>query len=106
MPQNNPFPPQQAANQNTQINQPTTLANDVKDKIFEALINAQKRGVKIRGVVDMNNDMTNPYKDTFKLIEQLKTVKTDYKKLADYLENNGIPVFSPRSNMFLWGSMP
>lgn len=30
-----------------------------------------------------------------------KSVKyPDYKKLADYLEKNGIPVFSPRSNMF------
>ncbi len=47
-------------------------------EIFNALINAQERGVKLRGIVDMNINFKNPYGDTHNLINTLKTVKTDY----------------------------
>ena len=64
-----------------------------QDAIFNALIDAQKRGVLVRGVVDMDSKNINPYKDTKKLISKLKTVKTDYKdsstfqpKKEDYIQ--------------------
>ena len=46
--------------------------------IFNALIDAQKRGVKLRGVTEITEKGTNPYPDTFKLMDILKTMKTDY----------------------------
>ena len=55
-----------------------------EDEILDALIKAQERGVCVRGIVDMNNDKKNPYKDTFKLLDNLKNIKTDYKKLSDF----------------------
>lgn len=56
-----------------------------EDKILTALVDAQKRGVLVRGVVDMNNEMKNPYKNTYDLINNLKNVKSDYKELKDFV---------------------
>ncbi|MFA6989885.1 MAG: phospholipase D-like domain-containing protein [Candidatus Gastranaerophilaceae bacterium] len=49
-----------------------------QDAIFNALVEAQKRGVIVRGVVDKNINNKNPYRDTDSLIATLKTVKSDY----------------------------
>ena len=52
-----------------------------QDEILNALINAQKRGVKIRGIVDKNIDNKNDYSGTEYAIQKLgiNIVKTDYK---------------------------
>ena len=55
-----------------------------EDEIFQALISAQNRGVKIRGIVDMDNEKKNPYKDTYDLLKHLTNIKTDYKQLKDF----------------------
>ncbi len=55
-----------------------------EDEIFQALIDAQNRGVKVRGIVDMDNEKKNPYKDTYDLLEKLNNIETDYKKLTDF----------------------
>lgn len=47
-------------------------------EIFNALINAQKRGVIVRGVTDMTENNTNYYSDTELLMQQLGTIKTDF----------------------------
>ena len=49
-----------------------------QDKIFNALIKAQKRGVKVRWVTDLNEDSRNIYYDTYKLMHKIPTYKTDY----------------------------
>lgn len=51
---------------------------DGQDKIFNALINAQKRGVKIRWVTDMTEDNKNIYPDTYDLIKKIPTVRDDF----------------------------
>lgn len=55
-----------------------------EDEIFQALISAQNRGVKVRGIVDMDNEKKNPYKDTYDLLKHLTNIKTDYKQLKDF----------------------
>ena len=49
-----------------------------QDKIFNALIKAQKRGVKIRWVTDLNENNRNIYYDTYKLMHKIPTYNTDY----------------------------
>ena len=61
-----------------------------EDKIYRALINAKKRGVKIQGVTDMNINNKNPYFDTWKLIDDLEFVKTDYLSDLRLLEEQKI----------------
>lgn len=51
---------------------------DGQDKIFNALLNAQKRGVKVRWVTDKTEDNKNIYPDTYDLIRRIPTVKDDY----------------------------
>ena len=57
-----------------------------QNEILEALLQAQNRGVKIRGIVDLNTNKTNDYPETLESIAKFKnnTVKTDYK--ADILK--------------------
>jgi len=52
-----------------------------QDEILNALINAQKRGVKIRGIIDKNIENKNDYSGTENSINKLgkDVVKTDYK---------------------------
>ncbi len=47
-------------------------------EILEALIKANKRGVKVRGIVDKDIKNKSYYKDTDKLIHSLNHVRTDY----------------------------
>ncbi len=47
---------------------------DRQDEILAALLNAKKRGVKIRGVVDTKADGTYVYADTKKLVENFNAV--------------------------------
>ncbi len=61
-----------------------------EDKIYKALINAKKRGVKIQGITDMNINNKNPYFDTWKLINDLEFVKTDYLTDIKLLEEQKI----------------
>ena len=61
-----------------------------EDKIYKALINAKKRGVKIQGIADMNINNKNPYFDTWKLINDLEFVKTDYLTDIKLLEEQKI----------------
>lgn len=51
-----------------------------EDTIFNALVEAKRRGVIVRGVVDMNVNNRNPYRDTWDLINMLGSVVTDYKE--------------------------
>lgn len=52
-----------------------------QDEILEALIKAQNRGVKIRGIVDKNVDNKNDYSGTEYSINKLgkNVIKTDYE---------------------------
>lgn len=52
-----------------------------QDEILNALLNAQKRGVVIRGIVDKNVENKNDYSGTEYSIQKLgeNVVKTDYK---------------------------
>lgn len=52
-----------------------------QDEILNALINAQKRGVKIRGIVDKNIENKNDYSGTEYAIQKLgiNIIKTDYR---------------------------
>jgi phosphatidylserine/phosphatidylglycerophosphate/cardiolipin synthase-like enzyme len=50
-----------------------------QDEVINALKAAQERGVQVRGVVDMNVDGLNYYSDTPNLIDEIKSVKSDYK---------------------------
>ena len=58
-----------------------------QDDILNALINAQKRGVKIRGIVDKNIENKNDYSGTEYAIQKLgeNIIKTDYKTEIDKL---------------------
>lgn len=62
-----------------------------EDKILKALINAQKRGVKVRGIVDMNINNKNPYCDTWSLINALGTIKSDIDEDKRIIEIQKIP---------------
>ena len=50
-----------------------------QDEIFMALVEAQKRGVKVQGVTDVDMNYQNIYADTFRLISLLKTVVVDFE---------------------------
>ena len=52
-----------------------------QNEILDALINAQKRGVNIRGIVDKNIENKNDYSGTEYSIQKLgeNVIKTDYK---------------------------
>ena len=50
-----------------------------QDRIFKALINAQKRGVKVRWVTDLTENKENIYFDTYKLMDKIPTFATDYE---------------------------
>lgn len=47
-------------------------------EVYKALERAKERGVLIRGVVDMNVDGTNTFKDTKKLFNIVDSIQTDY----------------------------
>ena len=61
-----------------------------QDKIFEALIQAQKRGVQVRWVTDMTEHNENIYTDTYKLMKFITNVKNDY----DSAESKNIPDYT------------
>lgn len=48
-------------------------------EILEALKDARKRGVFVRGVVDKDIENKNYYKDTDSYIEEIRNIKTDYE---------------------------
>ena len=50
-----------------------------QDRIFEALVNAQKRGVKVRWITDLTENKENIYFDTYKLMDKIPTFTTDYE---------------------------
>ena len=55
------------------------------------MVNAEKRGVKVRGLVDKNIENENYYSDTHLIEKQLSNIKNDYfsdLKTAEYLKNN------------------
>ena len=51
-----------------------------QDDILDALVDAQNRGVKIRGVVDKDTSNQNYYSDTHLLEERFSQVRSDYKQ--------------------------
>lgn len=61
-----------------------------QDKIFEALIQAQKRGVQVRWVTDITEHNENIYTDTYKLMKFITNVKNDY----DSAESKNIPDYT------------
>ena len=50
-----------------------------QDEIFRALVEAQKRGVKIQGVADVDKEYKNVYSDTFRLISIIKNFAVDFE---------------------------
>ncbi len=74
-----------------------------QEDILSALINAQKRGVKVRGVVDINVNGKNDYSGTDYAIKVLGdgVVKTDY--LADVQKLEKIRKESPNQYKFFYG---
>ena len=62
-----------------------------QNEILQALVIAEKRGVKVRGLVDKNIENENYYSDTHLIEKQLSNIKNDYfsdLKTAEYLKNN------------------
>ena len=62
-----------------------------QNEILQALVNAETRGVKVRGLVDKNIENENYYSDTHLIEKQLSNIKNDYfsdLKTAEYLKNN------------------
>lgn len=53
-----------------------------QNEILQALIRAQRRGVDVKGVVDMTEKNINIYDNTENMIRQLKFIKNDYQ-IAD-----------------------
>ena len=51
-----------------------------QDEVLNALIDAQKRGVKVRGVIDKDIFNKNYYSDTYLLEANFDDIRTDYKK--------------------------
>lgn len=47
-------------------------------EVYQALLRAKQRGVKIRAIVDMNVDGKSAFKDTNKLFGLIDNIKTDY----------------------------
>lgn len=58
-----------------------------QDAVFNALVQAQKRGVKIRWVTDLTEKGKNIYTDTYRLMKALPNYSTDY----DSAESRNIP---------------
>lgn len=50
-----------------------------QDEVLNALINAQKRGVKVRGVIDKDIFNKNYYSDTYLLEENFESIRSDYE---------------------------
>ena len=74
-----------------------------QDKIFKALIKAQKRGVRIRWVTDLNERNKNIYYDTYSLMRKIPTYKTDYlsqQKEAERTKNYKFPQTAIMHNKF------
>ena len=59
-----------------------------QDEILNALVNAQRRGVQVRGIVDKNVENKNDYSGTEYAIDKLggNIIKTDYKTEIEKLE--------------------
>ncbi|MFI3300453.1 MAG: phospholipase D-like domain-containing protein [Candidatus Gastranaerophilales bacterium] len=55
-----------------------------QDEVFNAILRAKSRGVNVRGVTDKNSKNRNPYPDTVPLMNELSTMKTDYKQIDDF----------------------
>ena len=74
-----------------------------QEDILKALINAQKRGVKVRGIVDINVDGKNDYSGTDYAIKVLgdDVVKTDY--IADIQKLEKIKRENPKKYKFFYG---
>ena len=49
-----------------------------QDRIFNALVEAYNRGVKVRWVTDLTENKQNIYYDTYKLMKAIPNYKTDY----------------------------
>lgn len=58
-----------------------------QDAILESLIEAQKRGVKIRGIVDKDVTNQNYYTSTPALLQAFPDIRTDYEKDLYTLKN-------------------
>ena len=74
-----------------------------QDKILNALLKAQKRGVKIRWVTDLNEKNRNIYYDTYKLMHEIPTYNTDYlsqQKEAERTANYEFPQTAIMHNKF------
>ena len=69
---------------------------DGQPDIFNALVNAQKRGVKIRWVCDYDKKNFNYYKDTVKLMKLIPTYKTD----EDYEKTNSSAIMHNKFFIF------
>lgn len=59
-----------------------------QDEIFNALVEAQNKGVKIRWVTDKTEKNENIYSDTLRLMEKLKNVNDDYTSSVEIAKEN------------------
>ena len=67
------------------------------------MVKAQKRGVKIRWVTDLNEKNRNIYYDTYKLMHEIQTYNTDYvsqQKEAERTANYEFPQTAIMHNQF------
>ena len=74
-----------------------------QDKIFNALVKAQNRGVKIRWVTDLNEKNRNIYYDTYALMHKIPTYNTDYfsqQKETERTKNYEFPQTAIMHNKF------
>lgn len=74
-----------------------------QDKIFNALVKAQNRGVQVRWVTDLNEKKRNIYYDTYGLMHKIPTYKTDYvsqKNEAEKTKNYEFPQTAIMHNKF------
>ena len=55
--------------------------------ILDALIDAEKRGVRVRGIIDKTIDGESYYKDTYLLEEKLSNIKSDYQSDLETLND-------------------
>ena len=74
-----------------------------QDTIFTALLQAQKRGIKIRWVTDLTEKEQNIYSDTYRLMKYIPYYNTDFeaqKKEAERTANFKFPQTAIMHNKF------
>ena len=69
------------------VRQEVMIMKDVRSEVFNALEQAQKRGIKIRWVTDITEKGDNIYSDTERLMKVLPQYRTDWQEQKKEEEN-------------------